>query len=157
MEGIEIVPHLRGYYRSLSERAELDGSGDGTVEFAAVRPGYLWLLDTVTVAGTSIGGARVTLYRDSIGQPDRIIGTVELAATDPAAIFQANGDTTWLRNGEQLLARITGAGASSEAIASVSYRLVELEERAWHSGPVAVNVVGLNVPAPPASEEVVDG
>ena len=111
----------------------------------------------MTIAGSSIGGARVTLYRDSTTEPDRIIGTVELGATDPAAVFQSDGDTVWLRNGETLLAAIDGAGASSDAIGSVSYRLIEIEERAWSSGPLAVNVVGLNVPADPAATEVVDG
>lgn len=146
--GTEIVPHLTGFYRFDADRVALDASGDGTLQFDAIRQGYVLMLDGVTIGGSSLGGARVNVYRGMVAD-DTYLGTVLLGATDPAAIFQPTSDV-WLRGGEALVAEVVGAGASSDAIGSAWGRLYELEERPWGGSPAVQRVVVVGAELEPA-------
>lgn len=143
---VEIVAHLRGFLRASTAPTALQ-AGAGRVSFEQVRPGYMWWLDLVTVGGPSIGGARVSLYRNIVAY-DTLVGSVLLGASDPGAAFSTDGPPPRLHQGERLVVDVTGS-AGAEIIAAVDYRLYELEERPWEPartlGPVAVRIVGVEV------------
>lgn len=119
----DLVEHFKGYHHETTPTATL-AAGAGSFAVRRVPSGFVWKLDTVSVGGPAIGGARVTLYRGAVAD-DTLLGTVLLGATDPGAVFSADGSSLWLRQGENLLVAVSGSGGAS-AVATVWYRLYEL-------------------------------
>lgn len=113
-------------------------AGAGTLVLEEIPAGYVAELEQVTVSGPSIGGARISLYSgygDQV-QPENLIGTVELGATDPGTAF---GDTRpWLFGPENLIVTISGS-AGARAYVRVWQRLYAVE----YEAPAAAAAVTL--------------
>ena len=108
------MPRLKRWDRPTASVALTAGAGVIALPRLAQRE--LAEIEMVAVSGPSIGGARVSLYRNDETVPGNFMGTGLLSATDPGVTFVAA--RPWLYGLEQLLVVVTGAGGSSATATS---------------------------------------
>lgn len=120
----DIAEHFKGYQNEISQTVATV-AGAARVESPRVPAGFVWKIDTATVAGAGVAGARVNLYRGNVAD-DTFAGTVLLGATDPAAVFDSDAPA-WLRSGDKMIATVAG-GAAGDVVLSLWFRLYELRQ-----------------------------
>jgi hypothetical protein len=118
--------YLKGMQHGYAEDLTLTAGGAGTTRFGQVPQGFVWVVDSVSVAGAGVG--RITLYRGAV-TPDAFMATKVPTAGAPGESFDFGGALTWLRQGERIVVDITGGSASAQVVATVYFRLFEVAAR----------------------------
>ena len=112
------TPRLKRFDRRTASVALTAGAGVIALPTLAQRE--LAVIEMVAVSGPSIGGARVTLWRNDETVPENFMGTGLVGATDPGVTFDA--PQPWLYGLEQLRVSVSGA-AGAIATATVWWKL----------------------------------